>query len=91
MSFYEDISGEFQKVSQFFKYGNLRLFQKDMAHYLTDLQFTKGKDAYVYTLKMLTNFHKICPYCRKHLQSIYVGVEVSVRTTVPCSPMAYFH
>ena len=42
MSFYEDISTEFQKVSQFFKYSDLRLFQKDMAHYHTDLQFTKG-------------------------------------------------
>ena len=42
MSLYEDISSQFEKVSQFFKYGNLRLFQKDMAHYLTDLQFTKG-------------------------------------------------
>ena len=58
MSFYEDISVEFQKVSQFFKYGNLRLFQKDMAHYLTDLQFTKGKDTYVYTLKCLPAFIK---------------------------------
>ena len=56
MSFYEEISAEFQKVSQFFKYGNLRLFQKDMAHYLTDLQFTKGKHACVYTLKYLPSF-----------------------------------
>ena len=56
MSFYEDISVQFQKVSQFFKYGNLRLFQKDMAHYLTDLQFTKGKHADVYTLKCLQSF-----------------------------------
>ena len=97
MSFYEDISVEFQKVSQFFKYGNLRLFQKDMAHYLTDLQFTKGKHAYVYTLKCLPSFinfiHIVfrCQdfFCRKHLQCLQVDVEVIVHTHVTRSSIIF--
>ncbi len=43
ISFYEELTTEFEKVSQFFKFGNLKLFQRDMTNYYTDLQFTKGK------------------------------------------------
>ena len=43
MSFYEEMSAEFQKVSDYFKYGNHMLFGRDLEHHLADLKFTKSE------------------------------------------------
>jgi len=42
MSNYVEMSEEFAKVSRCFKDGNLLMFFQDMAHSLSDLQYTKG-------------------------------------------------
>ena len=42
MSFYDEMTEEFARVSHCFKYGNLMVFVEDMTHYLSDLLYTKG-------------------------------------------------
>lgn len=43
ISFAQEMSQEFFKVSRYLKYGNMLLFVKDMTHYLTDLQYTRER------------------------------------------------
>jgi len=43
MTFYNEMTSEFSKVSRLFHYGNLLFFIKDMTHYLIDLEFTREK------------------------------------------------
>ncbi|XP_074653677.1 guanine nucleotide exchange protein smcr8a-like [Tubulanus polymorphus] len=40
MTFYEEMLAQFMKVSWYFKYGNLKLFHRDMKHYQADLLYT---------------------------------------------------
>ena len=42
MNFYDEFSNEFSEVSQRFKDGNRLAFFQDMAHVLSDLQYTVG-------------------------------------------------
>lgn len=43
MSFYDEMTEEFARVSHCFKYGNLMVFVEDMTHYLSDLLYTKDR------------------------------------------------
>ncbi|KAK2165421.1 hypothetical protein NP493_1365g00007 [Ridgeia piscesae] len=43
MSFYDEMTEEFTRVSHCFKYGNLMVFVEDMTHYLSDLLYTKDR------------------------------------------------
>ena len=42
MSLYRQLTTEFSRASHLFKYGSRLLFMKDMTHYLSDLQYTRG-------------------------------------------------